>query len=315
MSIENVPLTGGWIDRDADTRSSAKALALAWNEPAARVLRLRGATVPVRRGTPRDPDLGRVTEASDGATRLVFVSTSHVDAVPHARMYLGRHEGNPVFAVSQPIDTETDSTESWEHPFTVGIELEPAERELVTVASALIRWHEAAAFSPRDGSETEISDGGWSRRDAHGGELFPRTDPAVIVLIEHDGRVLLGSNVLWETGRFSLLAGFVEAGESLEAAVAREVYEESGVRVSNIRYLASQPWPFPRSLMVGFCANLAPGQNPADLAPDTAEISELRWFTRDEVLNRPEGIRLPGDLSIAGALLKAWAERRLGTEE
>lgn len=304
MSIESVPLGGGWIDRDAGTRSSAEALALAWQEPTARVLRLRGAMIPINRA-----ELGAEKDA--GSTQLALVATSEVDAVPHMRMYLGRYEGNPVFALSQPGTTETGATETWEHPFNVGIELDSAERELVTMASALIRWHEAASHSPRDGGETVVADGGWSRRDAHGAELFPRTDPAVIVLIEHEERVLLGSNVLWETGRFSLLAGFVEAGESLEAAVAREVYEESGVRVGDIRYLASQPWPFPRSLMVGFHASLARGQSPVDLSPDTEEISELRWFTRDEVLSPPEGIRLPRALSIAGALLIAWAERRL----
>src|SRR5690606_11813874 len=109
----------------------------------------------------------------------------------------------------------------------------------------------------------------------------------------------LGSNALWESGRFSLLAGFVEAGESLENAVEREIFEEAGVRVTDIRYRASQPWPFPRSLMVGFRARLADGQDPDDLTPDITEISELRWFTREEIANPPAGIPYPGEMSIA----------------
>lgn len=291
MSVEQVPLAGGLIDRDAATRGSADALERAWVSADALVLRVDGPNIPVR----------------DSDSTLALVSTGSVVAPLNERIYLGLREGVPVFAIAAE-ETEAESGVTWKHTFVATMKLDQVERELVTMALAVIRWHESAQYSPRDGEATETADGGWSRRTASGGELFPRTDPAVIVLITHEDRVLLGSNVLWETGRFSLLAGFVEAGETLEGAVEREVFEEAGVRVDNIRYVASQPWPFPRSLMLGFHASLAAGQDPKAFVADPTEISELRWFTRDEILSPQSGLMLPGALSIAGWLLDTWAQ-------
>lgn len=291
MSVEQVPLAGGLIDRDAATRGSTEALERAWSAADALVLRVHGPSIPVH----------------DSDRTLALVSTRSVSAPPNERIYLGLRDGTPVFAIAAE-ETAGESGVTWKHMFVAAMKLDQAERELVTMALAVIRWHESAQFSPRDGEATEIADGGWSRRTASGGELFPRTDPAVIVLITHEDRVLLGSNVLWETGRFSLLAGFVEAGETLEGAVEREVFEESGVRVDDIRYVASQPWPFPRSLMLGFHASLAAGQDPEAFTADPTEISELRWFTRDEIRNPQPGLLLPGTLSIAGWLLDTWAQ-------
>ncbi|MGO3147209.1 MAG: NAD(+) diphosphatase [Leucobacter sp.] len=297
MGVEQIPLTGSWIDRDVPTRGSNKALLAAWSDSDATVLRLRGVNIPVVQ--------------SKLSPNLALIPTASVDAKPHERLYLGRRDGAPVFAVLIPSDDlreegVAEESISWVHPFEVALRLTPAERELLVLANALIRWHENAAFSSRDGSPTEVADGGWSRIDSHGSELFPRTDPAVIVLIEHEDRVLLGSNTLWESGRFSLLAGFVEAGESLEQAVAREILEESGVRLGDMRYVGSQPWPFPRSLMLGFRAQLAGDQDPESLVADAEEISELRWFTREELADPPAGIRLPNSLSIAGWMIDTW---------
>lgn len=291
MSVERVPLAGGLIDRDAATRGSAEQLAAAWAADDALVLRVHGPNVPVR----------------DLEHRLALVPTAEVEAPPGERIYLGKRDGAPIFAISAE-ESPGEHAVTWRHTFQTAIDLDPAERELVTMALAVVRWHESAGFSPRDGEATEVADGGWSRRTASGAELFPRTDPAVIALITHEERVLLGSNVLWETGRFSLLAGFVEAGETLEGAVEREVFEEAGVRVRDVTYVASQPWPFPRSLMLGFHASLAADQDPEALAPDPTEISELRWFTRAEVLEPQAGLLLPGTLSIAGWMLRNWAE-------
>lgn len=303
MNDGGVPLAGGWIEKDVPTRMSPEASADAWNSTDALLLRLRGVQIPV------------IGAPDSGSLRLALVPTRGSDADFGSSVYLGRRETAPVYATLVPAETDADAEqhdggERWAHPFEAAVHLDGAERELVVSASALLRWHEAEGFSPRDGSPTTIADGGWSRRDSHGAELFPRIDPAVIVLIERDGRVLLGSNVLWEAGRFSLLAGFVEAGETLEQAVAREVFEESGVRLMNIRYIASQPWPFPRSLMLGFRAQIAADQDPEDLRPDPSEISELRWFTRDEVLNPPPGVTLPGGLSIAAWMLREWANEQ-----
>jgi NAD+ diphosphatase len=232
-----------------------------------------------------------------------------------AHLYLGRHAGTAVFAVAESESEDTydsgrltEPAGGWVHPFMTGERLIAPHRELMMVALALTNWHRTMPFSPRDGGATTPAQGGWARLDERGGEHFPRTDPAVIMLIEHDNKVLLGSNVLWESGRFSLLAGFVEAGESAEQAVVREVREEAGVEVGNVRYVASQPWPFPRSLMLGFRASLSPGADPADLIPDTSEISELRWFTRDELVRPVPGLLLPGKLSIARWLIDKWVD-------
>lgn len=313
--MERVPLAGGLIDRDAATRGSLEALDAAWASPKTLVLRVHGTRLPVARtrdtesretGLPQS-DPGSLDGISGPAKTLAFVSPSSLDVPAGERVYLGLWDGTPVFAVAV-ADEAADPATVWLTAMEVLPDLDEAERELVTASLAVLRWHESAGFSPRDGAPTEVADGGWSRRTATGGELFPRTDPAVIALIEHEGRVLLGSNALWEIGRFSLLAGFVEAGETLEQAVAREVFEESGVRVADIRYVASQPWPFPRSLMLGFRVSLAQGQDPDALLPDPAEISELRWFTREEIRSPQPGVRLPGTLSIAGWLLHAWAK-------
>lgn len=188
----------------------------------------------------------------------------------------------------------------------LGAPLLAAEAELAAIALALAAWHASEPVSARDGAATRPVLGGWARVDAQGREHFPRTDPVVIVLIEDGDRLLLGSNVLWESGRFSLLAGFVEAGESAEQAVAREVWEEASLRVDDIRYVTSQPWPFPRSFMLGFRARPAEGADTEALVPDPTELSEVRWFTRDELRDPPAGIRLPMPTSIARWLIDRW---------
>lgn len=300
MNQDVPPLAQGSLDRDADTRLDDARLAAAWRDPSARLLRLRGAEIPIA----ADNTLALVPTAGDWTPGTADGTVGHV--------FLGRIDGAPIFAcAAAPGETTVTSSTpefEWRPTFEVAVKLDESERELVAAASALLRWHESAAFSGSDGSRTRPAQGGWARLDSHGRELFPRTDPAVIVLIEHNDRVLLGSNALWETGRFSLLAGFVEAGESLEQAARREVFEESGVRLGEVTYVTSQPWPFPRSLMLGFKATLASGQDPSAFAADPAEISELRWFTREELRTPPPGIMLPGALSIARWMLDRWCE-------
>lgn len=291
---EAPPLASGDFDRDAATRHSVAALDAAWAAERTRVLHVRGGQVAV---DPARPD------------ELALVPPSGPRSAEH--FYLGRVDGRAIFAWASSPDSETSPAAEglhWRHPFEFAAGLAPTPRELLSVALALSNWHHSAGFSSRDGAATRPILGGWARRDDHGGEHFPRTDPAVIVRVEHEDRLLLGSNVLWETGRFSLLAGFVEAGESAEQAVVREVAEEAGIRVADVEYLASQPWPFPRSLMLGFRARLAPGVDPDALAPDPEEISELRWFTRDELREPSAGLLLPQHLSIARWLIDLWVD-------
>ena len=292
------------LDRDAATRMEDAKLDAAWSEPGTRLLRIaEGARLPISNGEDRP--------------RLDLVAVRGERHGEH--FYLGRVGGAALFCaaaenigIGQGAETATADVSypepdgGWQHPFSIGDGLSPIDAEIMTVALALVNWHESMPFSGRDGGVTTVAHGGWARIDAQGGEHFPRTDPAVIVLIEHEDRLLLGSNVLWETGRFSLLAGFVEAGESAEQAVIREVQEESGVPLERVRYVASQPWPFPRSLMLGFRANLAAGADPEALHPDPTEISELRWFSRNELQHPSPDLKLPRKLSIARSLIDLW---------
>lgn len=203
--------------------------------------------------------------------------------------------------------------EEWHDLRGVGALLDDTEAGLFTTAAALANWHARARFCARCGAPTTFGAAGWaSTCTGCGREEYPRTDPAVICLV-HDGadRVLLARQPIWPAGRFSVLAGFVEAGESLEACVRREILEEVGVVVDDVRYLGSQPWPFPRSIMIGFAAV---GDPAAPVRPADGEIEQARWFTRDEVLtamateDSPDAaFVLPGQTSIARQMLAGWA--------
>jgi NAD+ diphosphatase len=190
-------------------------------------------------------------------------------------------------------------------------ELPAAEAALAAYAGSLLAWHRRHRFCANCGAPTEPRDAGHERHcpacDAH---HFPRTDPVVIVRVTDDrDRLLLGRQGRWPEGRFSLLAGFVEPGETLEEAVRREVAEESGVELGEVSYIASQPWPFPSSLMLGFSALALRG----DPAPGDDELAEVRWFEREEVERAARGegeLALSPPYSIARRLIDAWLEQR-----
>ncbi|MGB3696052.1 MAG: NAD(+) diphosphatase [Gordonia sp. (in: high G+C Gram-positive bacteria)] len=203
-------------------------------------------------------------------------------------------------------------------PRTGAHRLPADEAGLLATALGVLNWHRTAKFSPVDGRPLDLVQGGWLRRDpATGAEEYPRTDPAVIMVV-HDGadRVLLGRQTVWPDRWFSTLAGFVEPGESLEQCVRREVLEEAGIRVHSPQYLGSQPWPFPRSLMLGFEAIGDPSE---PLVLRDGELGEARWFHREEVLDAlardddwgadaPDApLMLPGSISIARGLITGWA--------
>jgi NAD+ diphosphatase len=178
---------------------------------------------------------------------------------------------------------------------------------LLTHAVALANWHESHQHCPRCGAPAEPLPAGHARVCTNdGSEHFPRTDPAVIMLVTDDqGRCLLARNRRWPARRVSILAGFVEPGESAEQAVVREVAEETGIAVGDVRYLGSQPWPMPQSLMLGFRARAASGQQ---IRVDADEISEARWFTRDDLRAAMAAgdVLLPPPVSIARQIIEAW---------
>ncbi len=227
--------------------------------------------------------------------------------LPTGAVFLGEADGVPYAAVrgERALTVNGRPVDSWSGLREVGGALDDLDAGLLVQAIAILEWHDRHRFSPVTGVATTIERAGWAQRDpTTGAEFFPRTDPAVIMLV-HDGadRVVLGRQAVWPPGRFSIRAGFVEPGESAEAAVAREVAEEVGLRVTDIRYVSSQPWPFPQSLMLGFVAR---ADDPGDLVLDPDEIEEARWFTRDELRSGDGPRALPPPVSIARHILDRW---------
>jgi len=244
------------------------------------------------------------------------------DKPPPEAVFLGRIEdGRHVWAIRGVLQAPEDPAVQTEvvNLRSLGRIFDDTSSQLVSSALALLNWHDSARFSATDGSPTRPARGGWSRvNPVTGHEEFPRIDPAVICLV-HDGgdRAVLARQAVWPERMFSLLAGFVEAGESFEVCVAREIREEIGLTVRDVRYLGSQPWPFPRSLMVGFHAVADPDE---EFSFNDGEIAEANWFTRDEVRAALEAgdwssaststeskLLLPGSISIARVIIESWA--------
>jgi NAD+ diphosphatase len=230
---------------------------------------------------------------------------------PEGPILLGLQDGSALFAadldgLSQRMRDELLASGKIVSLRDAGAILGPTESGLAAYMMALLNWHRRHRFCANCGASTSVSGGGLVRRCANcGASHFPRTDPVVIMLVESDGRALLGSRAGWPDSRYSILAGFVEPGETPEEAVIREVREESGITAHTPRYVSSQPWPFPSSLMLGFEA-LSDGGNPS--AGDR-ELSDVRWFTRDELRAAQSGtgeIQLPPPVSIARMLIDRW---------
>jgi len=259
---------------------------------------------------------GEVLTRNNDSLHLDYRTTVDLPT-PDVAVYLGKTlEGDPlgadvpivaaVYSDAVASEIEPDVT-CWVSGRTTGHHLDERDAGVLVSALAVANWHSSHSHSPRSGERLLADSAGWVLVDeSSGSQVFPRTDAAIIVLVtDRDDRLVLGSNALWESQRYSLLAGFVEPGESLEAAVIREVFEESGLVVRNPRYLGSQPWPFPASLMVGFHAELDHDAS-GELTPDGTEIVDLRWFSREELAGSVGEIILPGRTSIARAMIEHW---------
>src|SRR4051812_9689808 len=260
---------------------------------------------PVRVLTVDDHRAVPVHEEQSGP-RLVWDEQS---TLPLGAVYLGEADGVHYAAVrgERALTVNGRAVDSWTGLREIGADLDDLEAGLLGQAIGILEWHERNRFSPLSGAQTTIESAGWVQRDpVTGAMLFPRTDPAVIMLV-HDGgdRCVLGRQAVWPPGRFSILAGFVEPGESAEGAVAREIAEEVGLRVTDIRYVGSQPWPFPQSLMLGFTARVD-GDDTLRLAED--EIGGARWSTREELRSGSGPRVLPPPVSIARHIIDRWIE-------
>ncbi len=279
--------TGALIDRADNLRLDAERIAELTRSLRARLLRL--ATL--------DPQL-------DEEGRLAWGSLAELHEEAEL-IFLGLDGETPLFA---PLPRVAPGQRAWA-VFGILGRMAPEDAALWGTARSLIEWHNKHLFCGRCGGSTRVFRAGWGRKcDACAMEHFPRVDPVVIMLAEHQGRVLLGRQPQYPQGRYSALAGFLEPGESIEEAVARELFEEAGLRVSNVRYVASQPWPFPGQLMI---ACIAEAQDDA-LTIDRTELDDAFWATRSEVraaLAGEEGARFlaPPPFAIANTLLVRWA--------
>ena len=306
----------GGLDRAAELRGDAARQAALWGEGTARVIVLwRGK--PMVAGEARD--------------RLALLPAGHplVAGARGPRLFLGIAADGPVFALDlsawEPVGIDAaaqggaffDATEQ-RHPAVpadhlfvelrgVMTRLSPLDAELAATARGLFEWHRSHGFCARCGHASDMAMAGWQRHcPACNAPHFPRTDPVVIMLVTHGNRVLLGRSHGWPEGMYSLLAGFIEPGETIEAAVRREVVEETGVKVDAVRYLASQPWPFPASLMLGCAAEAVSDA----ITLDPAEIEDALWISREDMIEvlggRHPKVKPARRGAIAHFLINAW---------
>jgi len=281
--------TGGLLDRSDRLRHDPEGFAAAARDPAARLLKLDG----------YEPDV-------EGDGRLVWANMA--DAPEGAELVLlGLGDGVPYFAAF----SAAGAAPSRRSTRLMGLldQFAPGEAATYAAARSVLDWHARHRFCANCGTMTGMFRAGWGRicTNCHA-EHFPRVDPVVIMIAEHDGRALLGRQPAFPPERYSALAGFLEPGESIEEAVAREIAEEAGVRVRDVRYIASQPWPFPSSLMIA-CVGCAEDDR---ITLDTNELEDAMWVSREEVrrvlAGEPGAFLPPPPYAIANTLLRAWAE-------
>ncbi len=288
------PFSNAPLNRQGELRKDRDRLAELARSPSARYLLVSG-------------ERNVVDIASQQPLMLSFEDArAHIPAA-NPTIFLGEYEDRPLFIA----DLGNLADEALERSLmaraeglrTLGLRLPPDQASLAAYARAMVLWDRRHRYCGRCGGETRSAEGGHVRRCQHedcGNSMFPRVDPAIIVLVSDGERALLGRQASWDTGRYSTLAGFVEPGESLEEAVAREVYEEAGVQVAMIDYHSSQPWPFPSSLMLGFVAE---ARSTAIRLRD-GELEHADWFSREDIVTRR--ILLPFKVSISYRLIEHW---------
>jgi NAD+ diphosphatase len=293
---------GNPLDRASELRGDRAALSKLLKAPGARALALWN-------GKPL------VTGEDDPAIAWLPPRLAHELAVGEERMlFLGLMDGAAVFAVdlegaADPVDGPLQGFGRFAGLRDIAQQLPGADAGVLATAKAVFEWRRRHGFCSACGQPTLVTDGGWKRVcEACRAEHFPRTDPVVIMLPTLGERCLLGRQRAWPAGMHSALAGFLEPGETIEEACAREVREEAGLSVTAVRYHSSQPWPFPNSLMIGLLAEVSDD----NARPDQTELEAVRWFTRTEtkalLRGEIEGVWSPRPSAIAHQLVKAWAE-------
>lgn len=284
MEILNLPLARSRVDRAAHLRADGAALESAWES--ARIIVFNGDSF-----------------LTDGGG-IRYLTANEISGTGE-RIFLGQFDDENFFLwCSDQLHGDLDSHKTLR---AISHQLSDLDVGLAVHAQAIAFWHHKTRHCVECGSLTKLSVGGSMRKCIENGhEIYPRTDPAIIVLtLDQSGRILLGRQRVWPDYRFSTFAGFVEAGESFEQAVAREVAEEAGVLVDEIKYLGSQPWPFPQSLMVAFQARIV---DPENARPDGEEIEEVRWFDRESMIQalKDKTLLLPPSMSVSRAMINTW---------
>ncbi len=283
--------TGSPLDRADHIRHDADALAGVMGDWRAKLLKL---------------DMGFVPDvAPDGTLGWTSLADAPADC---ELVFLGLIDGKPHFAAY--VDGMRAPAGRPAAMFALLDLLQPGEAETYAAARSVLDWHSRHRFCANCGAESAMFRAGWGRLcPSCGTEHFPRTDPVVIMIAEHSGRALVGRGPNWPEGRYSALAGFMEPGESIEEAVAREIFEEAGIRVTNVRYVASQPWPFPSQLMM---ACIGEAEND-DIVIDPKELQDAMWISRADVKRALAGdpdapMVSPPRFAIAHTLLTLWAD-------
>jgi len=294
---------GNPLDRASDRRLDADWLARQLQSPEALGL-------AVWNGRPL------VETGPDGGVRLAYLQGRLVGELAGGAerlLFLGLWKEAPIFAVdlegaADPAESALKGLDRFDDLRQIALKLPAADAAIAATAKAVFEWrrrHRRCAFC---GEPTRPEDGGWKRKcEACEAEHFPRTDPVVIMLPYHGDRCMLGRQAVWPKGMFSALAGFLEPGEAIEEACARELAEEAGLRAVKVSYHSSQPWPYPSSLMIGLLAEVEDDEG----TPDQTELEEVRWFTRAEarelLAGKLDGVHAPPPSAIAHQLIKAWS--------
>lgn len=295
------------VDPDVSARARPGLLSELASHATTRVLRTRAGQIAVNSS-------GELYWESASALPAQILSN------PHYTTYLGRDKAG-AFLACELTERQAEHADNYLDLAggmlvdlrAVGAGLTDRDAGLATTAIAVSQWRAATRFCAQCGERLRAINAGWELRcERESISIFPRLDPAMIVAItDDDDRLLLAHNARWKPGAMSLLAGYIEPGESAEHAVIREVREEAGISVDRIAYAGSQPWPFPRTFMLGFTARLAEGSPPA--RPDRDEILEVAWFSRQDVHDavRAGELTLPGPVSVAAALISRWLNAQL----
>ena len=331
MGLTHLPLAHSALDRAANRRSEPRLIEELLGDKSTQILPIYDREVPIIENSEISDAAGSDAPGVSGEQRLGAAPRLHMIAPAQVPSFLRNHEetmwvylgqvgGKDIIALILPTSVGEIATRTWRGQFEwaplrifaeASLEREEYEQTeeragLAVVAVALANWHSTSRFCGRCGSLTDITAAGWSRTcRSCKVEHYPRTDAAVIMaVLSEDNEILLGNSSKWGPDRFSTLAGFVEPGETLEDAVRREVHEEAGIVIGEVTYLASQPWPFPGSLMLGYFAYATSH----DITVDGEEIRSARWFTKEQLATEVDSgrVQLPGVSSIARRLIEHW---------